>query len=204
MSGVWFTSDTHIGHDLVAAHRGYGRAERMAFIMGQRWDRLVQDGDEVWVLGDVVMGMDREAGLDWFAQRRGIKHLVLGNHDRAHPLNNNAHAHIAIYARVFETVQTFATVPLGEGVRARLSHFPYAGDRGAERFSEWRLRDAGKVLLHGHTHLPERISYTPLGTLQVHVGMDAWGLRPVSRHDLYQLVLQHRDKGVVSAETGKV
>lgn len=192
MSGAWFTSDPHINHPLVAEKRGYPSVDLHNTALAHRWDRRVQEGDDVWVLGDVVMGGDRDEGLDWFAERKGRKHLVLGNHDRAHPLNRNAHEHIAQYARVFDTVQTMARVSLGDGVMAMLSHFPYAGDRGPERFAEWRLRDHGRVLLHGHTHLPQRISRSPAGTLQIHVGLDAWGMKPVSRFEVLQVVRENR------------
>ena len=56
-----------------------------------------------------------------------------------------------------------------------LSHFPYEGDHGPDRFVQWRLRDMGMPAVHGHTHGRERKTWTAAGTLQFHVGWDAWG-----------------------------
>lgn len=47
----------------------------------------------------------------------------------------------------------------------------------ASRFMEWRLRDEGRYLLHGHTHTNKRVT----GERQIHVGVDAWYGFPVGR-----------------------
>jgi calcineurin-like phosphoesterase family protein len=188
MTDVWFTSDLHIGHPLVASIRGFDHVGDHNDTLASRWDRVVQTEDDVWVLGDAIMG-DKAGGLWWFRSRPGTKHLVLGNHDRAHPMHNNAHAHIDLYREAFTTVQTMARVSIADGEeKVNLSHFPYEGDRNEERFWEWRLRETQRTLLHGHTHLPDRFSRTKRGTLQVHVGVDAWDLRPVRRFDVWSLV----------------
>ncbi len=85
---------------------------------------------------------------------------------------------------------------LAEGnVTVLLSHFPYVGDRGQERYAQWRLKDEGLPLLHGHTHSAEEISYTPRinngggwPTTQMHVGLDAWNLTPVSLEQIGELL----------------
>ena len=63
-----------------------------------------------------------------------------------------------------------------------MSHFPYDGDHveGGDRATQWRLHDEGVILLHGHTHSADRVSLSRAGTTQIHVGLDAWGLRPVA------------------------
>lgn len=188
MADTWVTSDQHIGHPLVASIRGFDSPRSMAFTMASIWDRRVQVSDDVWVCGDVAMG-NRSESLQWFSERPGAKHLVLGNHDRAHPMHNNAHRFIEEYAEVFDTVQTVARISIKDGApKVNLSHFPYEGDRNAERFTEWRLRDVGRVLLHGHTHLPQQVSRTRAGTLQIHIGVDAWALSPVRRSTIADLI----------------
>lgn len=191
MAEVWFTSDLHVGHPLVASIRGFDSTWAHDDLLARKWDRKVQPEDDVWVLGDAIMGNKAE-GLRWFRSRPGRKHLVLGNHDRAHPMHNNAHAHIDLYREAFDTVQTMARVSVADGEeKVNLSHFPYEGDRDEERFWEWRLRETKRTILHGHTHLPQRVSRTRRGTLQVHVGVDAWDLRPVRRSDIADLI--HRE-----------
>lgn len=188
MSSTWFTSDLHLGHTFVAGLRGYATPADHDAALAHRWCRQVTEVDEVWVLGDVAMGGWRDR-LGWFAGVPGRKHLVLGNHDRAHPLNTRGHEYLAEFATVFATVQTAAAVSLGGGApKVLASHFPYAGDRGPDRYSEWRLRDEGRPLIHGHTHGTEQLTFTEKGTPQVHVGLDAWGGRLVHRTELVALL----------------
>ncbi|WP_051265718.1 metallophosphoesterase family protein [Nakamurella lactea] len=40
---------------------------------------------------------------------------------------------------------------------------------------EYRLRDEGNWLLHGHTHSSEKVT----SSREIHVGLDAWDLGPV-------------------------
>ena len=140
-----------------------------------------------WVTGQL-------GALEWLKQRPGRKHLIAGNHDSVHPMHHDSHKWLPIYLDgVFETVQLAAKrrIPLREGHRtALLSHFPYQGDHAAQqRYTQWRLPDEGDYNIHGHVHSTERISYGPsrpvgLGewarSVQIHVGVDAWGFRPVS------------------------
>ena len=53
--------------------------------------------------------------------------------------------------------------------------------------TQWRLRDAGNPVLHGHTHSTEKVSFSACGTPQLHVGWDAWG-RPVRFHEIVALL----------------
>jgi calcineurin-like phosphoesterase family protein len=57
-----------------------------------------------------------------------------------------------------------------------LSHFPYKGDhKPGDRYPEWRLRDEGLPLLHGHVHSAFLISGR-----QYNVGVD-FGNTPLAR-----------------------
>lgn len=186
MGEIWLTSDIHLGHDFVARHRGFATSGKHDSHLARTWDRRIRDDDEVWVLGDVALNGWAER-MQWFANRPGIKHLVLGNHDRAHPINRNAHVHLRTYARVFDSVQTAARM---KGLL--LSHFPYDGDRGEDRHTQWRLRDEGVPLVHGHLHDDVTVRRSQKGTPMVHVGLDAWGLAPVTLHQVRSLIREER------------
>ena len=184
MGETWLTSDLHLGHAKVAELRGFSSVEDHDLAIVNNIARRVRAGDDLWVLGDVALGGWREA----LAKLRRIpcdKHLVLGNHDRAHPAHSRGHAYIADYLTVFATVQTAAR--LRGGLLA--SHFPYAGEGQArpgkkDRSTQWRLRDEGAPLAHGHVHDAVRCRTSPAGTPMYHVGLDAWDLSPVTIHDL--------------------
>lgn len=193
MPNVYFTSDLHLGHRKVAALRGYGDDEaapaRHDLKVIYEWHDAVRPGDVVWILGDLSAGGSSATrrALDILGDLPGRKRLILGNHDPAHPgINRDAHKWWPEFARVFESFSPFARARV-DGVEVALSHFPYTRDRAEARYLQWRLRDEGLPLLHGHTHGPERLVATPEITswgcdraivrprVEVHVGWDAWG-----------------------------
>lgn len=151
MSTTFYTSDLHLGHEFVARTRGYETAAEHDEALITRWNERVTKRDTVWVLGDVTGGAIQR-GLDVLPLLAGRKHLISGNHDKTHPLHRDAHRQIQRFmGGGWDSVQTQAMHRVG-GHRIMLSHFPYEGDRGAERYSEWRLKDTGHPLLHGHVH----------------------------------------------------
>lgn len=186
MSETWLTSDTHFGHTKMAELRLFTSVRAHDETIVRNLARRVGWDDDLWVLGDVALGR-RSESLRWFNHVPGRKHLVLGNHDRAHPMNRNAHDHLAEYLGFFETVQTVATLRR-DGRTILLSHFPYDGEGAArydktDRATQWRLPDEGELLLHGHVHDTVRFRRSKGGSRMIHVGLDAWGLKPVTLHD---------------------
>lgn len=206
MTTVFFTADLHLGHELVAKERTRGwvlprvvGAEVTAHdrVLAHRWDATVKPDDTVWVLGDLCAGgpTATRRALEWIDARPGVKHLVAGNHDKVHPMHRDAHKWQREYLESgFESVQAFARRRI-DGQQVLLSHFPYEGDHTARsRFDQYRLPCEGLPLLHGHTHSSERVtSVLPDGDLhvstpQVHVGVDAWDLTPVSIDQVAELL----------------
>ena len=194
MTTVWFTADLHLGHGLVSGLRGFdSTTEHDNAILGGIDDAL-SPGDTLWILGDISSGTKRSetAALDRLRAEfdgNGVDlHLVAGNHDGVHPMHRSAHRRLDDFLRVFNTVQPFARRRI-DGNRVWLSHFPWrgGGDHTAvDRYDTVRLNDDGASwLLHGHTHSSERVDR---GRRQVHVGLDAWGLRPVSVDQIADLI----------------
>jgi calcineurin-like phosphoesterase family protein len=73
---------------------------------------------------------------------------------------------------------------------AYYSHFPYTGDSQAEsRYDKYRALDEdGTPIIHGHTHSSEKVSRTDKGTLQIHVGVDAWDFYPVHIDQIREII----------------
>lgn len=200
MAAVFITSDTHFSHALVAGIRGFARSDEHDEHLVARWNDTVRPGDTVWHLGDVGMGSAVRV-LPWAARLNGHKHLVTGNHDECWPGHRDAHKKQRRWLEVFESVQQYARRRIG-GHQVMLSHFPYDGDHtNEERASQYRLRDEGLWLLHGHTHSSERLAPASLPLCmfggepqyrgrQIHVGLDAWGLRPVEFGEIEKLIAQ--------------
>jgi calcineurin-like phosphoesterase family protein len=193
---VFFTSDLHLAHRKVAQIR-WQRAfpdielppEPLVLrwhdqLLAQNWDATVAHDDVVWVLGDLALSATQtgiNTVLQWVLDRPGRKHLIPGNHDPVHPLHRQAHKWQKTYTNwAFESVQLAArrkvTTPTGTH-EVLLSHMPYTGDRNQiDRDTQWRLKDEGRWLLHGHLHGADPRS----GPRQIDVGLDAWNLTPVS------------------------
>ncbi|WP_353707257.1 metallophosphoesterase [Cellulosimicrobium sp. ES-005] len=183
MSNVWFTSDLHLGHYKVAALRGFAGQEEHDAAIVEAWEAVVRKGDQVWVLGDLAVSSPAYA-LNVLESLPGEKHLIWGNHDQGHPMHRDAHRKAAKYLDVFSSAQAFARRRV-LGREVLLSHFPYFGDtagRVGDRHTQYRLRNEGLPLIHGHTHSAETFSVAPARipfTPQLHVGLDAHNMQLV-------------------------
>jgi calcineurin-like phosphoesterase family protein len=180
VSDVWFTADTHFSHRMLVekGHRPFATVEDMNDALITGWNETVRPGDVVWHLGDWAMGPAR-AHLPILGQLHGTVHLIAGNHDAPWPGFRDAHKHQAVWvAAGFASVQAFARRRIG-GREVMLSHFPYEGDHvDGDRGGQYRLRAEGLPVLHGHVHDAWLIrSHGP--TVQVNVGVDVRGFRPV-------------------------
>jgi calcineurin-like phosphoesterase family protein len=182
---AYFASDTHFLHRFVASLRGFASPAEHDELIISRWNKRVRPADFAWLLGDV--GLGRETGiLELAARLNGRKQLVTGNHDAPWSGHRKGRASQRRWLEVFETVQPFARTTVA-GQDVLLSHFPYAGDHTpSDRGVQYRLRNEGAWLLHGHTHESARIS----GRRQIHVGLDAWDLTPVSEAEIAALMNQ--------------
>lgn len=190
----FFTSDTHFGHARIIelSNRPFRDIDHMNEEIVRRWNATVAPTDTVFHLGDVALGKIDDS-LPIVSRLNGHKVLVNGNHDR--PFMNRGKARydewFERYSEVFQVVTHTSAVDecLSNGARVILSHFPYDGDsHGEDRFSDVRAVDNGIPLIHGHTHMDNKVSVSAKGSLQIHVGMDAWDYRPVSEDEIIALL----------------
>lgn len=129
MSNVFLISDLHIGHESIPKFAGRMRGnittvdEHDQWII-QQWNSVVTKRDLVWVLGDAVFDKKK---LPLIKKLKGIKHLVLGNHDEFS---------LESYLPYFNKVSGFTKY---KGMW--LSHAP---------IHEQSLR--GRLNIHGHVH----------------------------------------------------
>lgn len=188
----WFTSDLHFGHARlieISAARGaaFSSVEEMDEALVANWNDTVADDDTVWVLGDVDMH-GKASSLAQVERLRGTKVLVCGNHDACWGGFRDGWKQRQRYLDAgFAAVMDFASTrlpgarPQDPASRVLLSHFPYVGDsQDEDRHPEFRLRDSGVPLLHGHVHEKFREFCSPAGTWGINVGVDVWEYAPVS------------------------
>lgn len=191
----YFTADLHLGHELVAEIRGFDSVEEHDKEVMYHLGKVLGEGsNRVWVLGDISSGRKgaEEAALDqlrlalWGTESE--LHLVSGNHDSVNPMHRHSEKFYDEYREVFTSIDSIGTIRHRKA-KVMLSHYPYSSDHtDIERYPEFRLRDLGKPLVHGHTHSEFPVSYSDKGTLQIHVGLDAWGLKPVKREYVTALI----------------
>lgn len=184
MSEIWFTSDTHFGHARIAEFcpqriEALGMEDssdiaRMNEAMVELWNSQVAPNDTVYHLGDLAMGRIEDS-LSYVSQLHGEIWLIMGNHDRPHPIMARTPAKRARWHQEY-TEAGIHRLLLDwhvdfHGIPTTMSHFPYTGDHEAEdRYTDWRPPDHGQVLIHGHVH-----DMWQVDGRQINVGLDAWG-----------------------------
>ena len=184
---TWFTADLHLGHRNIIDYTGRPFEDVGSMNRGliDRWTRVVDADDTVWVLGDVAMGPIRHT-LPLVGELPGHKLLVPGNHDRCWPGHGRAaDPWVDRYLDAgFDAVcDETTTVDIG-GEEILLCHFPYEGDSHDEdRYVEHRPIDDGRWLLHGHVHT----TWAQRGRM-INVGVDVTDQRPVSEAEIAALI----------------
>jgi calcineurin-like phosphoesterase family protein len=187
---LW-TADLHFGHANILrySHRPFADVAEMDDGLVARWNAVVGDDDEVWVLGDVAMGPIVRS-LEHVARLRGRKVLVAGNHDRCwYGHGERAVAWIDRYleAGFDEILQGTVGTEVG-GIEVDVCHFPYEGDsHDRDRYTDHRPVDHGRWLIHGHVHERWQVHGR-----QVNVGVDVWDWAPVPEGELVRTIADQR------------
>lgn len=77
---TYFIGCLHFGHEGMARYRGFNDSWAHDNFLIDNWNSIVNPKDIVYILGDVTM----ESSKFYFKldQLNGVKHVVLGNHDR--------------------------------------------------------------------------------------------------------------------------
>lgn len=183
----YFWSDGHFGHENIIEYSGrpFASVDEMNEALVDNWNATVGVNDTVYVLGDVVMGKIADT-LPLISLLNGYKILLPGNHDR--PWEGNPEKRRKGWTEKYldagfaEILNGTNALILGGEVPVIMNHFPYTGDSQAEeRHLEWRPRDMGYQLLHGHVHEAWKIN----GRMH-NVGVDVRDFKPVSEDELVE------------------
>lgn len=82
MNRAFVIGDLHIGHKNIIKYqpkeRPFATIEEHDAEIVRRWNNTVHAQDTIWVLGDVAFGL---GAFDRLKELKGIKRLVMGNHD---------------------------------------------------------------------------------------------------------------------------
>ena len=193
---TWFTADQHFGDRKIIGlcRRPFASVQEQDDEQVARWNTVVAPQDEVWVLGDVALDPLQES-LQRIQELKGIKRLVVGNHDEPfeHPAGSAEHDQAVrrYLAAGFTSVHNrLARIQLA-GQQVLLSHFPVqlAYFEPVDRYAGHRPDDDGSIIIHGHVHDDDWLMRTTrCGTRQIHVGVDVHAFTPVPAARILQLI----------------
>ncbi len=133
---TWFISDLHLGHKniLKLANRPFGDIEHHDDTIIDNYNRLVNDKDDVYILGDISFNQSYENYKRIFGALKGNKYIIVGNHDNKQNLIRCQKEGLVVSVNETKTIQI-------DNDRIFLSHFPHR---------EWSGFYKGAYSIYGH------------------------------------------------------
>jgi len=167
MSKIFVTSDLHFCHDRdwLYKPRGFSSVTEMNEALVQRWNEVVSDEDDVFVIGDMIMD-DLQTGIKLVNKLYGKIHLIIGNHDTDKKV-------IEMRKRCPHIVEyVYATMIRYKKMHLFLSHRPCLND-------EWKHKHLSDttICLYGHIH--QQHNFYQDNPIMYHVGVDSHNCTPV-------------------------
>ena len=168
MANIWLTSDLHFNHDksFILEPRGFSNINEMNETIIKNWNSIVNVEDDVYVLGDLMLG-DCELGIKLIKQLKGKIHVILGNHDT----NNRKNMYENCY-NIVEVV--YATTIKFKGYSFYLSHYPTLT---SNHDSDKPLK-AKVISLCGHSHYSNKFKDMDKGMIY-HVEQESHNNTPI-------------------------
>jgi len=162
---TWYTADPHFNHNNIIkfCNRPFTDADHMNEMLILNWNERIAPTDTVHVIGDFGFGeRDKLQGI--FDRLNGIKHLYLGNHDKA-----------ARQVKGWTSVQHYGEITV-DGHHIVLCHYA---------MRVWNASHRGSWMLYGHSHgtLPDDPN-----ALSFDVGVDCHNYAPISTADVARIM----------------
>lgn len=169
---IFVTSDMHFGHDreFIWKARGFNSVEEMNEAYVARWNETVGPEDEVYALGDLILG--DKSNIEYLKRLNGKLHIALGNHDTS--------SRQKMYAELPNMVEMSWAIKLDyKKHHFIMSHFPMlTGNLEKESLKQMTLN------LFGHTHQVSNF-YNDM-PFMYHVGVDSHDGYPVLLDDIIE------------------
>lgn len=166
---IWFSSDLHFCHnrEFLYQPRGFHNISDMNSMIINNWNSIIDDNDDVYLLGDLMLNDDNH-GLWCIKQLRGNIHLIRGNHDTDNrmELYNHCYNIVEICEGKFLNFNNYHFF---------LSHYPCL----TANLDDDKPLKARVINLCGHTHTKDRFCDMDKGLIY-HVELDAHDIFPVS------------------------
>lgn len=167
---IWITSDFHFNHSkpFIYEPRGFSSPDEMNKIIIDNFNELVKPEDDVYVLGDLMLGgaENHEKGLGLISWLNGKLHIIRGNHDSDkrweayQTLNNVVECKTAMFLKY-------------EKYHFYLSHFPCI----CSNYDDKGLKHS-TINLCGHSHTKDKWQDIDKGIIY-HCELDAHDNKPI-------------------------
>lgn len=196
------TSDIHFNHRAIlkyCPHRNVDNVDvsdaknipdsainKMNELIISNWNSKVKPEDEVFILGDVAMGLiDRSPAL--IRRLNGTKHLIAGNHDvkLVKMCKNREPGFENLFASI-DRMKNITVTHNSEKYPFVMCHFPLV---------HWEKQNHGAIQLYGHMHSdPDKRFLNEWR--QMDIGMDGNNLRPYSLEEIMEIMVDRKIKDV--------
>lgn len=133
----YFISDLHFGHVncLAFDNRPFGTIESHDNFIISKWNDTVELEDDVYILGDISW-YNTTKTLEILDQLNGLKHLIIGNHDKKLLKNKDIRSK-------FVEITNYRELSYPDGKITVLSHYPIPC---------FNQHYYGSYHLYGHVH----------------------------------------------------
>ena len=179
---LFVTSDLHLNHDkdFVYASRGFQTIQEHDEAIIRNWNSVVSKNDMVYVLGDVIMGNDREDSLNKLKRLNGKIFILLGNHDTDKKFNDYSKCPnvFVVFDDKYDLMPMYSIMQKVGKWSFLCSHYPTI--MTGNIFDSEHL--SKRFCLHGHTHSKDKFEYFQYGCYNV--ALDAHNNTPVSIEDI--------------------
>lgn len=169
MHNVFFTADTHFGHQYMLEFRPFRHVDEMDEALIARWNERIKGKDLVYHLGDFSFRNNRETA-NILRRLNGRIFLIKGNHDRLSAANRGSFEDV----RDYYEVKAIGNTKLKPGIV--LCHYP---------FVTWKKAHYGASHCHGHSHSNLR---TTRNIRRLDVGVDTHDLYPYSYEEVREIM----------------
>jgi len=171
-------SDFHFQHDkeFIWKERGFSSVDEMNKEIIRRYNTIIREEDDVYILGDCIMGK-LDSGLELLKQLKGKKYLAYGNHDTDNRLKAYKES------GMFEDIQMGYRLSHGK-YSLILTHYPTLVANREDPKKVWSI--------HGHTHDKEKFNKSVSKTYNV--CMDAHECFPIDLEEIIKDIKEERIK----------
>ena len=170
---IYVTSDLHFNHDkeFIYEARGFKDIKEHDKALIENWNSIIGNDDDVYILGDIVMGTDKEYSKKCLEALNGRKHCLIGNHDTVRKME--------LYRELGFLCYGYADMLDYKKWKFYISHYPtkVGGDKEKPLKKQiWNLC--------GHNHTDDKFSEMKENIY--HCELDAQDMEPVSIEQIIQ------------------